>query len=120
MDALKSEFIHPKIEFLGFVPDLSSVLLNADYVLCPIFIGGGMKVKTCESLMYGKNIIATKEAFEGYEVDYTKVGVICNNKEEFINAIKHYCTIKREKFNEYSRECFLKKYSFHATLKELC
>jgi hypothetical protein len=117
MDALKSEFIHPKIEFLGFVPDLSSVLINADYVLCPIFIGSGMKVKICESLMYGKNIIGTQEAFEGYELDYQRVGAICNNKEEFILAIKDLCLVKREKFNEYSRKCFLEKYSFQATLK---
>jgi glycosyltransferase involved in cell wall biosynthesis len=117
MDELKDQFVHPKIEFLGFVPNLSSVLINADYVLSPIFIGGGMKVKTCESLMYGKNIIGTKEAFEGYEVDYQKVGAMCNNKEEFIDTINHYCSVKREKFNEYSRKCFLEKYSFQATLK---
>jgi hypothetical protein len=36
-----------------------------------------MKVKTCESLMFGKNIFATTEAFEGYELDYDKVGALC-------------------------------------------
>lgn len=118
MDALKSQFIHPKIEFLGFVSDLSSILIQADYVICPIFIGGGMKVKTCESLMYGKNIIATKEAFTGYDLDYQKVGAICNSKDEFIYIINNYCSVKREKFNEYSRKCFLEKYSFQATLKK--
>ncbi len=117
MDELEKEFAYPKIEFLGFVPDLSPVLIKADYFICPIFIGGGMKVKTCEALMYGKNIIGTKEAFEGYEIDYTKVGAICNNQEEFIDTINHYCSIKREKFNEYSRECFIGKYSFQATLE---
>jgi hypothetical protein len=118
MDVLKSEFIHPKIEFLGFVPDLSLALINADYILCPIFIGGGMKVKICESLMYGKNIIATQEAFEGYELDYQRVGAICNNREEFVTAITDICSVTREKFNEYSRNCFLEKYSFKATLKK--
>ncbi len=118
MDGLKDQFVHPNIEFLGFVPDLSHILIRADYVISPIFIGGGMKVKTCESLMYGKNIIGTKEAFEGYEVEYQKVGAMCNNEEEFINTINHYCSVKREKFNEYSRKCFLEKYSFQATLKK--
>jgi polysaccharide biosynthesis protein PslH len=118
MDKLKNEFVHPKIEFLGFVSDLSSLLIKADYVVCPVFIGGGMKVKTCEALMYGKNIIGTKEAFEGYEIDYTKVGANCNNKEEFIYAIENYCSVKREKFNKYSRKYFLEKYSFQVTLKK--
>jgi polysaccharide biosynthesis protein PslH len=116
MDKLKRDFVHPKIEFLGYVSDLSSLIMEADYLICPIFIGGGMKVKICEALMYGKNIIGTKESFEGYEIDYTKVGVICSNKEEFISAIKNYCSIIREKFNDYNRKCFLENYSFQATL----
>jgi hypothetical protein len=116
LNSLKDSYIHPKIEFLGFVPDLSSVLVNADYVISPIFTGGGMKVKTCESLMYGKNIIGTKEAFAGYDLDYQKAGAICNTKEEFINFIKFNCSIERKKFNEYSRQIFLDKYSFKATL----
>jgi glycosyltransferase involved in cell wall biosynthesis len=118
MEVYKDEFTHPKIEFLGFVPDLSSILMNADYVISPIFIGGGMKVKTCEALMYGKNIIGTNEAFEGYEIDYQKIGALCNNKEEFIGSINQLSNIKRNKFNEYSRQCFLEKYSFEATLKD--
>ena len=118
MDALKEKFIGPKIEYLGFVPDLSLVILNADFMVIPIFKGGGMKVKTCEALMYGKNIIGTTEAFEGYEIDPNKVGVVCNTKEEFIKVINSHCSVKIERFNEYSREYFLKKYSFQVTLKQ--
>lgn len=118
MDVLKKHFNHPKVEFLGFVPDLSSVLIHADYVISPIFIGGGMKVKTCEALMYGKHIIGTKEAFEGYDIDYMKVGALCERKEDFINIINNNCSIVKQKFNTYSRECFLEKYSFQATLQK--
>ncbi len=116
MDKFKNEFTHPKIELLGFIPELSSLYIEVDYVISPIFIGGGMKVKTCEALMYGKNIIGTKEAFEGYEFDFDKVGAICNNKIEFISAINKHCSVKRPKYNEYSRMIFLEKYSFKATI----
>lgn len=118
MDNLEETFRHPKIEFLGYVPDLCSVLFNADYVISPIFKGSGMKVKTCESLMYGKNIIGTKEAFIGYDLDFSKVGALCNNKDEFIYFIKNRCgtNAKKKKFNEYNRQIFLEKYSFQATL----
>lgn len=111
-------YFYPKSEFLGYVQKLSTVLLNADYIISPIFKGSGMKVKTCESLMYGKNIIGTWEAFEGYEIDYQKVGAICNTEEEFIYTLNNFCSAKKEKFNKYSRECFLEKYSFQATLEK--
>lgn len=118
MNSLKEKFEHPKIEFLGFVPDISILIRDADYMISPIFKGSGMKVKTCEALMYGKNIIATTEAFEGYEIEYEKVGAICNTKEDFINALNNYASKKRKRYNQCSREYFLNKYSFNATLKQ--
>jgi len=116
MDDYRDLLSHSKIELLGFVKDISSIISHADYILCPIFIGGGMKVKICEALMYGKNIIATTEAFEGYEVDFNETGVVCDTKEEFINAIENYCSIERNRFNTKNREYYLNKYSFIATL----
>ncbi len=117
MDKLKKEFEHPKIEFLGFVSDLSLLLKSADYVLSPIFLGSGMKVKICEFLMYGKNIIGSSETFEGYEIDYKMVGAVCDTKDEFIQTIVQLSTTRREKYNEQSRNYYLEKYSFNATLR---
>lgn len=116
MDEIKEQFKHPKVDLLGFVPDLSVVIKAADLILAPIFLGSGMKVKTCEALMYGKNIIGTKEAFEGYELNYDKVGALCNTKEEFIRHMQSLCLHPGNKFNAYSRACFEERYSFEATL----
>lgn len=118
MDSLSRKFAHPKIEFIGYVENLSSIISAADYIVSPIFQGSGMKVKTCEALMHGKNIIGTKEAFEGYEVDYKKIGALCNNGDEFIIALNDLTGIKRARFNKYSRAYFLKEYSYQATLKK--
>jgi len=79
-NVLQKKFHHRKIEYLGFVPDLSNVIMNADVMLAPLFKGGGMKVKICEALMYGKNIMGTKEAFIGYNLEYKKAGAECNSK----------------------------------------
>lgn len=117
MDVLKDKFNHPKIEFLGFVNDLDEVLYNADFILLPIFLGSGMKVKTCEALMFGKNIIGTAESFQGYQLDYEKVGALCNTKTEFIQAINRFSERKINKFNIESRNYFLQAYSYKATLK---
>lgn len=99
------------IEVISDAPNLLPYFEEADIMILPIFKGSGMKVKTCESLMYGKNIIATDEAFVGYEVDYDKVGGKCNTAEEFIARIKEFEKNPRPRFNAYSRQMFLEKYS---------
>lgn len=117
MDDYRDEFSHKKIEFIGFAPKLNTLIMNADCVLSPIFTGSGMKVKTCEALMWGKHIIGTYETFEGYDLNLNSAGELCNTKEEFIKAIEYFSSQKRERFNEYNRNIYLEKYSFHATLK---
>ena len=116
-DVLKIKANHPKIEYLGFVPDLSTLIINADLFLAPIFKGGGMKVKICEALMFGKIILATREALIGYDLDPEKMGAVCNTELEFVNAINKLSYSNENRFNMYNRNCFLKKYSFKATLK---
>ena len=74
-----------------------------------------MKVKTCEALMYGRNILATSEAVEGYDIDMTKAGALCNTAKEFIEAIQRFSNIQVSRFNEYSRQSFLDKYSTEST-----
>jgi hypothetical protein len=61
--------------------------------------------------MYGKNIIGTDEAFEGYDLDYEKAGARCNTKEEFITAINHFSSYQYPLFNIYSRKMFVNNYS---------
>ena len=118
MGSLKQDIKNQSnITIFDKVEDLSSLINNADFVINPIFEGSGMKVKTAEALKYGKNIISTKEGFEGYDIDYNKVGALCNSKEEFVDFFKNINIDNSTKFNNYSREVFLKKYSFDATIE---
>lgn len=115
MSRLKEENEFPEeIEIYSDVPDLTPFFSEADFMIFPIFRGSGMKVKTCESLMYGKNILATTEAFEGYELDFEKTGGLCNTAEEFIERINHFSKNPILQFNSYSRQIFLEKYSEEA------
>ena len=100
-----------KMEVYGSVPNLKEFLENADVMIMPIFKGSGMKVKTCEAMMYGKYIIGTTETFEGYDVDFEKIGALANTKEEYIQAIERFSTGMYQKYNAYSREFFLKNHS---------
>ena len=117
MAKLKAE--EPMLKDINVVsdaPDLLPYFEETDIMILPIFKGSGMKVKTCESLMYGKNIIATDEAFMGYEVDYDVIGGKCNTADEFIACIKGFESKPRPRFNAYSRQMFLEKYSEEAVI----
>lgn len=112
MERLKAEETALRdIEVIGSVPDLTPYITEADIMILPIFKGSGMKVKTCESLMFGKNILGTDEAFEGYDADYDRIGGKCNTAEEFIMKIKEFAASPRPRFNDYSRQLYLERYS---------
>ena len=103
-----------EIEVVSDAPDLLPHLQDADIVVLPIFSGSGMKVKTCESLMYGKNIVGTTEAFEGYDIDYSLIGGNCKTAQEFIDCIQNFTHNPRPRFNDYARQTYLQKYSLSA------
>lgn len=98
------------VHVLGSVDSLASSYQMADAVVMPIFLGSGMKTKTAEALMYGKNIYATSEALEGYEVEIDKIGAKCNTADEFVNAIQNDLP-NRTIYNKFSRQIFLNNYS---------
>lgn len=111
-DNIKKE---EKVKIFSDVPDLTKFFEIADFMILPIFSGSGMKVKTAESLMNGKYILGTAEAFTGYEMT-RDCGIECNTAEEFINAINNLNL--EYKFNDASYRLFLNKYSFDSTLKK--
>ena len=102
------------IEVVNDAPELLPYLQWADVMVLPIFAGSGMKVKTCESLMYGKNILATDEALEGYEVEKGVSAWRCNTAEEFVDAIHDFAQHPRPRFNQAARKCYLENYSNEA------
>lgn len=111
MDKYRNAFPGKNVVFNGYVDSLSEYYYNASFVVLPIISGSGMKTKTAEALMYGKDIIGTDEAFCGYDIDIEKVGALCNTKEEFINAINKFHFEQHSLYNEYSRKVYEEKYS---------
>jgi hypothetical protein len=108
MEILKEKYKNnSKVEVRGFVKDISEEYRYADFVIAPIFHGSGMKTKTTEALMHGKKVYGTSEAFEGFEVDFKKVGGLCNTVEDFVENILNHSNGHKN----YPREIYLKKYS---------
>lgn len=107
---------YKNVNVLGTVDDLNEAYNLADLVVEPIIHGSGMKVKTAEALMYGKEIIGTEEALVGYKGLEDK---ICYSAEDFISTIIKYCERKPDKFVKYNRKLFEDNYSIAALENKL-
>lgn len=109
MDKFNFRNLNDRIHIMGYVDDLSEYYYKAKVIISPIFTGAGMKTKTAEALMYGKTIIGTAEAFEGYEIN-ERCMKLANNSKEFIEAITR--EMDNPNFlNPHSRELFCKNYN---------
>lgn len=115
MRYLLNKYFKRDITVIDYMVDLATYYNNADFVINPVFLGSGMKTKTIEALMFGKNIIGTNEAFVGMNTNNTKCTMLCNTAADFIN------TINDNTFNKYcneARELFLSKYSVTKTIED--
>ena len=56
-----------EVELLGFVDDLSEVLIRADVCIAPLLAGAGVKTKMLDYVRQGCRILATPPAIEGIE-----------------------------------------------------
>lgn len=116
MDKVAFNNLTPNIHIYGFVDDLAGFYYRARIVISPIFVGGGMKTKTAEALMFGKTIVGTTEAFEGYEID-NRCMYKCSTPEDFIQAI--FSLQGCRTLNQHSRNLFKKYYSTDAAFSIL-
>lgn len=119
MDNYKEKFLRKNVEVYGFVEDLSSIYSCADYVILPIFSGGGMKTKTAEAFMHAKTVLGTKEAFEGYENIDDRFAIECNTAAEFIQNIEKISRRSEDSaFNLYARSYYLQHNSLQAVMSK--
>ncbi|KAF0093170.1 MAG: group 1 glycosyl transferase [Puniceicoccaceae bacterium 5H] len=56
----------PGVDLVGFVEDLKPEYARAHVSICPVYWGGGSKIKIVESMSYGRVVVAAPHAFEAY------------------------------------------------------
>lgn len=86
-ETVKEELERDNVLVIGGVKDLSEYYYDYPVLVMPILYGAGMKVKTAEAMMYGKTIVGTEEALEGYEACGIKGIYEANSVDEFVKAI---------------------------------
>jgi glycosyltransferase involved in cell wall biosynthesis len=77
----------PGVEVIGPFETASTVYEGATLAVVPIFEGGGTKIKVLEALAYGRCVIASRHAFQGYERSIGAGGaVVVDSKADFAKA----------------------------------
>jgi len=109
MDKVQFNNLSERIHVLGFVDDLSAFYYRAKVVISPIFYGAGMKTKTAEALMYGRTVIGTTEAFEGYDID-NRCMRVANDTNVYLLELNN----SPKGYNSYSRQNFLENHETNA------
>lgn len=103
-----------KVTIYDGVKSIASFYIDADFVIAPIVSGGGMKVKIAEAMMYGKKIVGTPEAFQGYEK--IPCSYICETYSDFVETIN---SLSGFSYNTCVREYFLSDYETNTQVDSL-
>lgn len=78
----------PSFRAPGFVDDVRDYIAAASIYVCPLFDGGGTKLKILDAMAMGKAIVASRVACEGIDLEDGSSVVFAETGDEFATAIK--------------------------------
>ncbi|MGH9976949.1 MAG: glycosyltransferase family 4 protein, partial [Nitrososphaeraceae archaeon] len=78
--------ISSHIKVTGYVDSLNPFYAAAEVVICPLRIGGGIKVKILEALKAGKAIVSTSIGAQGLNLN-SRALCICDKVSDFADNV---------------------------------
>jgi len=89
--------ISSHIKVTGYVKSLNPFYKAAQVVVCPLRIGGGIKVKILEALKAGNAIVSTSVGAQGLDHN-NRALCICNTVSDFANNVIRFLTNPHERY----------------------
>jgi glycosyltransferase involved in cell wall biosynthesis len=77
----------PHVSVTGYVDDVRPFLDAADLVVCPLRIGGGVKVKMIEALRRGKAIVSSSIGAQGLSNEACEALILADDPADFARAV---------------------------------
>jgi glycosyltransferase involved in cell wall biosynthesis len=77
----------PNVMFTGFVDDLQPWYRRARVVCCPVYHGGGTRVKIIEAAAHAKAIVSTRLGAEGLHFEDGREIIVCDRAAELAQAV---------------------------------
>lgn len=85
----KKYLVPHEIEYLGFVKDCYSQIVEKAAVIVPLFEGAGVKVKVLDAFTAGTPVIGTEAAFEGIP-EIENLTFHAQSADDFVKAINNF------------------------------
>jgi len=79
---------HPRIVTHGFLPRIQDVWRMCDFMICPIFSGGGVSVKFAEMVYNGVPVVASSFTARGVPREAHSSIVLLDRAEEWIRFLR--------------------------------
>jgi polysaccharide biosynthesis protein PslH len=77
------------VDIIGPVADVDDYYRQIDWSLAPLRLGGGVKVKIIESLMFRRPVVATPYALRGFPADLAEAVVATEPDRPDFSALEH-------------------------------
>lgn len=80
------------VQIIPSPKDIDSIVKEADYYICPTFLGGGLKLRVMDGLRAGLPVLSHDVSARGYDVFRGKCLFPYTDKESFISSLIKICT----------------------------
>ena len=98
--SLLSLTLNKHIEVTGYVDSLIPFYNLSNVVVCPLRIGGGVKVKVLEALKAGKAIVSTSIGAQGLDVTTCQAVIVADEVNDFVKNVVRFLQNPEERFKQ--------------------
>ena len=111
---------YSNITLTGYVDEVRPYYEKCDFLVVPLFVGSGQRVKIIEAFSYGMPVVSTSIGAEGLDcVDGENI-LIADSEMEFTEKIVQLCDKKlQRKLSENGRILYDEKYTVDAIAKRI-
>ncbi len=97
---------NPRIFIHANVADVFSFIEKSKLVICPMFLGGGLKNKVLEALICYTPVVTNKEGATGIPMTTGEHGWVGDSKQEMLQGIKELLSIDYQSYKLIAQNCY--------------
>jgi hypothetical protein len=106
------------IHLIDSPSDMTPILQDSDYYICPVDCGGGIKLRNLDGLKFGLPVLTHKVSLRGYEkMEEAGVMFSYSNSSEFVIGLKKMKALNLDR--KTIQKIYMEQYNFDVGLARL-